>query len=108
MAITLTQSAAARISDQLNKNHAIALRFAAKESGCSGFSYVMDFAKAIEQTDVVFESHKVRLVVDPKSLEILDGTQIDYVCEGLNQTFKFSNPLATDECGCGSSFAVQG
>lgn len=107
MAITLTESAAARIGDQLTKNDAIALRFGVRESGCSGFSYVMDFAKQIEDNDVVFKHHDVQLVIDPQSLEILDGTQIDYVAEGLNQTFKFTNPMATDECGCGESFAIQ-
>ncbi len=106
MSITLTQPAARRIAEQIEKNEAIALRFAAKESGCSGFSYVMDFARAIEGDDIVFENFDVKVVIDPKSLSILDGTQIDYVAEGLNQTFKFSNPKATDECGCGESFAI--
>ncbi len=107
MAITLTKPAAERIAQQLDKNGAIALRFGAKESGCSGFSYVMDFAETIGESDVTFDNHDVQVVIDPKSLEILDGTQIDYVSEGLNQTFKFSNPMATDECGCGESFALQ-
>ncbi len=105
--ITLTESAAKRIADQLDRNQALALRFAAKESGCSGYSYVMDFAKSIEDHDTVFEQFDVKVVVDSKSLPILEGTQIDYVSEGLNQTFKFSNPKATDECGCGESFALQ-
>ena len=106
MSINLTKSAATRISGQLARNDAIALRFAAKESGCSGFSYVMDFAEAINEEDIVFENFNVKVVVDPESLKILDGTQIDYVAEGLNSTFKFSNPKAVNECGCGSSFAV--
>ena len=106
MSITLTQSAAQRIAEQIEKNKAIALRFGAKESGCSGFSYVMDFAESIENDDIVFENYEVKVVIDPKSLSILDGTQIDYVSEGLNQTFKFTNPKATDECGCGESFAI--
>jgi len=104
--ITLTKSAANRIADQIAKNDAVALRFAAKESGCSGYSYVMDFAHEIGQQDTVFENFDVKVVVDPKSLDILTGTQIDYVSEGLNQTFKFSNPKATDQCGCGESFAI--
>ena len=82
--ITLTKPAASRIADQIIKNEAIALRFAAKESGCSGYSYVMDFANEIDEQDVVFEQHDVKIVVDPKSLDILKGTQIDYVSEGLN------------------------
>ena len=104
--ITLTEAAAARIADQITKNNALALRFAAKESGCSGYSYVMDFAREIDEQDIVFEQYDVKVAVDPKSLEILKGTQIDYVSEGLNQTFKFSNPKATDHCGCGDSFAI--
>lgn len=110
--ITLTKSAAARLADQIVKNNAtgnkvIGLRFAARESGCSGYSYVMDFADKVESDDSVFENHDVKVVIDSKSLAILTGTQIDYVSEGLNQTFKFSNPKATDECGCGESFAIQ-
>ncbi|MEM7357835.1 MAG: iron-sulfur cluster assembly accessory protein [Pseudomonadota bacterium] len=107
MAISLTKPAAERIADQLSKNSAIALRFGVRESGCSGFSYVMDFAKQIEDDDIVVNQHEVQLVIDPNSFKILDGTQIDYVSEGLNHTFKFSNPMATDECGCGESFAIQ-
>ncbi|NNC99456.1 MAG: iron-sulfur cluster assembly accessory protein [Gammaproteobacteria bacterium] len=106
MAITLTKSAAERIAEQLSKNNAVALRFAAKASGCSGFSYVLDFAEQIAENDAVFESHNVKVVIDPQSLDILDGTEIDYVAQGLNQTFRFSNPMATNECGCGESFAI--
>ena len=108
MAITLTKPAAERIAEQIHKNDSIALRFAAKASGCSGFSYVMDFADSIDEQDIIFNNYNVKLVIDPKSLEILDGTEIDYVADGLNQTFKFSNPKATNECGCGESFAIQG
>ena len=107
MSITLTKMAASRISDQIVKNNALALRFGAKQSGCSGFSYVMDFANAINADDTVFENYGVKVLIDQQSLGILDGTEIDYVSEGLNQTFKFSNPRATDECGCGESFAIQ-
>lgn len=105
--ITLTKNAAERIAGQVTKNNAMALRFAAKESGCSGYSYVLDFANEKESDDEVFEQFGVKIFVDTKSLKILTGTQIDYVSEGLNQTFKFSNPKATDECGCGESFAIQ-
>ena len=105
--ITLTKAAADRIQGQIAKNSALALRFAAKESGCSGYSYVLDFADKLDDGDQVFEQHGVKVFIDNQSLEILNGTQIDYVSEGLNQTFKFSNPKATDECGCGESFAIQ-
>jgi iron-sulfur cluster assembly protein len=108
MAITLTKSAADRIAMQIDKNSALALRFGVRKSGCSGFSYVMDFAHSVADDDVVFDHFDVRVVVDPESLAILDGTQIDYVSEGLNQSFKFTNPKSTDECGCGESFAIQG
>lgn len=106
MSISLTESAAKRVGEQLDKNQALALRFGANESGCSGFSYVMDFAKTIDESDEVFESFGVKVVIDSRSLELLSGTQIDYVTEGLNSTFKFSNPKASDHCGCGESFAV--
>lgn len=105
--ITLTKPAAQRIAEQLIKNSALALRFGAKESGCSGYSYVMDLANTIDEEDHVFESYDVKVVIDSSSLKVLEGTQIDYVAEGLNQTFKFSNPRSTDECGCGESFAIQ-
>ncbi|MFT6408605.1 MAG: iron-sulfur cluster assembly protein [Arenicella sp.] len=104
--ITLTKPAATRLAAQIAKNNSLALRFAAKQSGCSGYSYVMDFADSIDGDDLVFESFDVKVVIDPTSLSILDGTQIDYVAEGLNQTFKFSNPRSTNECGCGESFAL--
>jgi iron-sulfur cluster assembly protein len=104
--VLLSEAAAVRVSDQLVKNSAKALRFAAKQSGCSGYSYVLDFADEIGVEDHVFECFGVTVVVDAKSLPILNGTTIDYVSEGLNQTFKFINPKATDECGCGESFAI--
>lgn len=106
MSISLTKSAADRIANQLEQSGALALRFGVNESGCSGYSYVLDFADKIEDDDTVFENFDVKVVVDSTSLPILAGTQIDYVSEGLNQTFKFSNPGATNECGCGESFAV--
>ncbi len=104
--VLLSESAAARVAQQLELNDAKALRFSAKHSGCSGYSYVLDFAKEIDQNDHVFESFGVPVVVDSESLPVLQGTTIDYVSEGLNSTFKFLNPKATDECGCGESFAV--
>lgn len=107
MTISLSESASIRIAEQIEKNNALALRFAAKESGCSGYSYVMDFASKVNSDDTVIEQGSVKILVDAKSLPILAGTQIDYVSEGLNQTFKFSNPRSTDECGCGESFALQ-
>lgn len=107
MAITLTKSAADRIASQLQKNAAIGLRFAANESGCSGYSYVMDYTDKKQQDDQVFTSHGVDVLIDPDSYKLLKGTQIDYVTEGLNQSFRFSNPKAEAHCGCGESFAMQ-
>lgn len=106
MSISITPAAAQRVASQIEQAGAMALRFGVKESGCSGYSYVLDFANDIGADDTVFEQHQVKVVVDAKSLPILSGTQIDYVSEGLNQTFKFTNPGATDECGCGESFAI--
>ena len=107
MAITLTDVAADRVRTFLeNRGKGIGLRLAIKTHGCSGMAYVMEFVDEVEETDNVFETKGLKIVVDPKSLEILKGTQIDYVSEGLNQTFKFSNPKATDQCGCGESFAI--
>ena len=106
MSISLTKAAADRIANQLSKNNAHSLRFGANESGCSGFSYKMEFADQVESDDITFESYGVNVLIDPRSLEILDGTVIDYVSEGLNQTFRFSNPKASAHCGCGESFAV--
>lgn len=107
MSISLSPTAAKRISNQIAaKPDMVALRFTAKASGCSGHSYVMDLASEAEPDDIVLESRGVQIFTDPLSLELLDGTQIDYVSEGLNQTFKFSNPKAEAHCGCGESFAV--
>ena len=106
MAITLTASAAARLQKQILDIGVLGLRFSANHSGCSGYSYVMDFAEERQKDDVVFDSREVKIFVDSDSLPALDGTEIDYVSEGLNQSFVFRNPRATDECGCGTSFAI--
>ena len=105
--ISLTETASKRISKQISQDsEAIGLRFVVKESGCSGHSYVMELAHEIKDDEKVFESLGVKIVSDEKSLELIRGTQIDYVQEGLNQTFKFINPKAEAHCGCGESFAV--
>lgn len=105
--LSLTENAAKRISQQVkNADDAIGLRFVVKESGCSGYSYVMELAKDIDEQETVIESHGVKIVTNEKSLALIKGTQIDYVKEGLNQTFKFINPKAEAHCGCGESFAI--
>ena len=107
MALTLTETAANRVGLFLEKRgKGVGLRLAVKPSGCSGMSYVLEFVDAIEDTDEVFEAYGVKVIVDKKSMLYLDGTELDYTKEGLNEGFKFNNPNVTGECGCGESFNV--
>ncbi|AKU64043.1 iron-sulfur cluster assembly protein [Aggregatibacter aphrophilus] len=107
MSITLTESAADRVKTFLEKRgKGIGLRLGIKTSGCSGLSYMLEFVDALNEDDQVFEQHGVKVIVDTKSLVYLDGTQLDFVKEGLNEGFKFTNPNVKDECGCGESFNV--
>lgn len=106
MAITLTEKAARRVQDFLSKRASVGLRLAVKTSGCSGMAYAIEFADAADQDDLRFESHGVTVLIDPKSLPYLDGTELDFVREGLNEGFKFNNPNVKNQCGCGESFAV--
>ncbi len=107
MAITLTESAADRVKAFLeNRGKGIGLRLGVKTSGCSGMAYVIEFADTIDDDDEVFEDKGVKVLVDPKSLIYLDGTEVDYSKEGLNEGFKFNNPNTKDSCGCGESFTV--
>jgi iron-sulfur cluster assembly protein len=84
----------------------VGLRLGVRTTGCSGMAYVLEFADEIEDSDVVFEDHGVKVIVDPKSLVYIDGTELDFAREGLNEGFKFNNPNVKDECGCGESFNV--
>ena len=107
MSITLTESAADRVKTFLEKRgKGIGLRLGIKTSGCSGSSYMLEFVDTLNEDDQVFEQHGVKVIVDTKSLVYLDGTQLDFVKEGLNEGFKFTNPNVKDECGCGESFNV--
>ena len=107
MAITLTESAARHVSRSLERRgKGIGLRIGVRNSGCSGFAYQIDFADAAAPEDLSFESHGVRVFVDPKSLPLFDGTELDFVRDGLNESFRFRNPNVSGECGCGESFAV--
>lgn len=107
MAISLTPSAAERVRNYLSrKSEAVGLRLGVKKTGCSGFAYVIDYANQIGDDDLVFEDKQVKLVVDKKSLELIDGTEVDFVKQGLNEAFKFRNPNVKGECGCGESFNV--
>ena len=107
MGITLTEVAADRVKAFLdNRGKGEGLRLGVKTTGCSGMAYVLEFVDSIEDTDEVFESNGVKIIVDPKSLIYIDGTELDYGKEGLNEGFKFNNPNVADECGCGESFTV--
>lgn len=107
MAINLTERAATHIRKSLDKRgKGAGLRLGVRTSGCSGQAYVLEFADEIQQDDQVFEHHGVKVIVDAKSLVYLDGTELDYTREGLNEGFKFNNPNVKDECGCGESFTV--
>lgn len=107
MAITLTDVAADRVKSFLeNRGKGEGLRLGVKTTGCSGMAYVLEFVDEVEDTDEVFESNGVKIIVDPKSLIYIDGTELDYGKEGLNEGFKFNNPNVKDECGCGESFTV--
>ena len=107
MSISLTEVAAQRVQNFLSsRGKGIGLRIGIKTTGCSGMAYVLEFVDDLNDEDEVFESRGVKLVVDPKSLVYLDGTEVDYGKEGLNEGFKFTNPNAKAECGCGESFTV--
>jgi iron-sulfur cluster assembly protein len=107
MGITLTNTAAERVKSFLtNRGKGEGLRLGVKTTGCSGMAYVLEFVDTIEDDDKVFESNGVKIIIDPKSLLYLDGTELDYGKEGLNEGFKFNNPNVKDTCGCGESFTV--
>ncbi len=108
MPITLTENAAKHIQQQLAKRgKGLALRVGIKKSGCSGFSYMFDYADEIKSDDQLFESYETKVVVDTSSLPYIDGSRIDFTQEGLNSSFKFINPNIDNTCGCGDSFSVK-
>ena len=107
MAITLTEKAAQRVEKYLeSRGIGIGLKLAVKTTGCSGMAYVLEFADEIPSDDHIFESHGIKIMVDPKSLIYIDGTELDFAREGLNEGFQFNNPNVKDSCGCGESFTV--
>ncbi len=107
MGISLTPAAAEHVRKFIaRRGKGIGLRLGVRTSGCSGMAYVLEFADRIESDDQVFEQHGVKVVVDPKSLLYLDGTEVDYAREGLNEGFRFNNPNVANQCGCGESFSV--
>jgi iron-sulfur cluster assembly protein len=107
MSITITESAAKQITKQLQaRGSGIGLSLGVKVSGCSGFSYVLGYAEEQAENETIFENFGVKVLVKQEDLDKLEGIQLDYAKEGLNEAFKFSNPNATGECGCGKSFSV--
>lgn len=107
MALTMTDAAAGHVKAFLeNRDKGVGLRLGVRTSGCSGMAYVLEFADQIEESDQVFEDKGVKIIVDEKSLLYLDGTELDFVKEGLNEGFQFNNPNVKDACGCGESFNV--
>jgi iron-sulfur cluster assembly protein len=107
MAISLTESAADRVRTFLaSRGHGLGLRLGVRKTGCSGFAYVVNYADDSRPDDVVFEDQGVKVFVDRESLILVNGTIVDFVKQGLNEAFKFSNPNVKGECGCGESFSV--
>lgn len=107
MAITLTETAAEHVRSYLEKRgKGFGLRLGVRTTGCSGMAYVLEFADEVAANDNVFEDRDIKVIIDDKSLVYLDGTELDYGKEGLNEGFKFKNPNVKDECGCGESFNI--
>lgn len=107
MSVTLSEPAAKHVADFIVKRgKGIGIRLGVKTSGCSGLAYKLEFADAAQPEDLVYESHGVKVLIDPKSLPYIDGTELDYTKDGLNEGFKFNNPNVKGECGCGESFSV--
>lgn len=107
MSITLTEAAADRVQRFIEKRgRGLGVRLGIRKTGCSGYAYVVDFADEVGEGDAVFEHHDIKVVVSEDHLPFLDGTELDFAREGVNETFVFHNPNVKDECGCGESFTV--
>lgn len=107
MSITMSDSSAQRVQAFLtNRGKGLGLRLGVRTSGCSGMAYVLEFVDEANDDDIVFEDKGIKVIIDGKSLVYLDGTELDFVKEGLNEGFKFNNPNVSSECGCGESFNV--
>lgn len=107
MGVTLSEKAARHVANYIEKRgKGVGIRLGVRTTGCSGMAYKLEFVDDAQPEDVVFESHGLKVVVDPKSLPYLAGTELDFVRDGLNEGFKFINPNVKDECGCGESFNV--
>ena len=107
MAISISDTAARHVAAQLaERGHGIGIRVGVKTTGCSGMAYVLEFVDKLEVGDEIFEEQGIKIIVDPKSLVYIDGTEMDFVKQGVNQGFEFKNPNAKGECGCGESFSI--
>lgn len=107
MAISMTEAAARHVQRSIDgRGKGVGIRLGVRTTGCSGLAYVLEFVDELKAEDQVFESHGVNVIIDPKSLAYLDGTELDFTKEGLNEGFKFNNPNVRGECGCGESFSV--
>lgn len=107
MAISMTTAAAEHVRRSLEgRGKGLGVRLGVRTTGCSGLAYVLEFVDEADAEDSVFDSHGVKVIIDPKSLVYLDGTELDFVREGLNEGFKFNNPNVRGECGCGESFNI--
>src|SRR4026208_1964219 len=107
MSISLTSAAADRVRSFLGRRgHGVGLRLGVRKTGCSGFAYVVNYAEAVEPGDPGFAGQGLRVLVGAASLRLIDGTEIDFVRQGLNEAFRFRNPNVRGECGCGESFSV--
>ena len=107
MTVSLTESAARQIKKQLEKRgKGVGLKLGVRKSGCSGYAYTLDYSDDVTGDDAVFEGYGVKVIVQKNDLPFIDGIQLDYRREGINEAFKFDNPNVTGECGCGESFTV--
>jgi iron-sulfur cluster assembly protein len=107
VAIALTERAAKQIRKSLERRgKGLGLRVGVRKVGCSGLAYTFDYADEVDTEDALFEAHDARVVVDREALQYLDGSTLDFVREGLRESFKFENPNVKAQCGCGESFSV--
>ena len=107
MSISLTPSAVERVRNYLEKRGSgLGLRVGVRKTGCSGYAYIIDYADSIDEDDIVFDESGIKVIVNSQSLDLIDGTEVDFVKQGINEAFKFRNPNVKGECGCGESFSV--
>ena len=106
MSIKLSESAALGVNQFLGQEGRMALRLGVRQTGCSGWAYIVEFDDQIAADDHVFEDRGIKVVINSESLPYLEGSEIDFVADGLSRTFQFNNPNATEECGCGESFTI--